>query len=117
MSKTVLTCGVAALALSLAACATTETAGGALPPPTAEAAPPAPTISPELAAAQEALKTNPLLAEWKGPYGGTPPFDQVKPELFPAALMAATAFSKPPSMQTDLSWCFLMPSRCTEKNR
>ena len=88
MSKTVLTCGVAALALSLAACATTETAGGALPPPTAEAAPPAPTISPELAAAQEALKTNPLLAEWKGPYGGTPPFDQVKPELFPAAFQA-----------------------------
>ena len=28
---------------------------------------------------------NPLLAEWAGPYGGVPPWDQVKPGLFPAA--------------------------------
>lgn len=29
--------------------------------------------------------TSPLLAEWTGPYGGVPPWDQVRPELFPAA--------------------------------
>jgi peptidyl-dipeptidase Dcp len=28
---------------------------------------------------------SPLLAEWSGPYGGVPPWDQVKPELFAAA--------------------------------
>lgn len=32
---------------------------------------------------------NPLLAEWTGPFGGVPPFDKVKPELFAPALMAA----------------------------
>ena len=34
---------------------------------------------------------NPLLAEWKGPYGGVPPFDQVKVEDFKPALTAAMA--------------------------
>ena len=28
---------------------------------------------------------SPLLAAWTGPHGGVPPWDQVKPELFPAA--------------------------------
>jgi peptidyl-dipeptidase Dcp len=32
----------------------------------------------------EAAK-DPMLAPWSGPYGGVPPWDQVKPELFPAA--------------------------------
>ena len=32
---------------------------------------------------------NPLLADWTGPYGGVPPWDQVTPELFPAAFQAA----------------------------
>src|SRR6185436_15231273 len=32
---------------------------------------------------------NPLLHEWKGPYGGVPPFDQVKVEDFKPALLAA----------------------------
>jgi peptidyl-dipeptidase Dcp len=32
---------------------------------------------------------NPLLAEWQGPYGGVPPWDAVKPELFKPAFMAA----------------------------
>src|SRR4029450_12685734 len=31
---------------------------------------------------------NPLLAPWTGPYGGVPPFDQVKVELFRPALQA-----------------------------
>jgi len=34
---------------------------------------------------------NPLLADWTGPYGGVPPWDKVKPELFPAAFTAALA--------------------------
>ncbi len=40
------------------------------------------------AAAQSA---NPLLAEWTGPYGGVPPWDKVKPDLFPAAFEASLA--------------------------
>lgn len=34
---------------------------------------------------------NPLLAEWTGPYGGVPPWDKVKPELFPSAFEVAMA--------------------------
>jgi peptidyl-dipeptidase Dcp len=34
---------------------------------------------------------NPLLAEWTGPYGGVPPFDQVRVEHFRSALEAAMA--------------------------
>jgi len=34
---------------------------------------------------------NPLLSEWTGPYGGLPPFDQVKVEFFKPALEAAMA--------------------------
>ncbi|HLA10193.1 MAG TPA: M3 family metallopeptidase [Pyrinomonadaceae bacterium] len=34
---------------------------------------------------------NPLLAKWEGPYGGVPPFDKVKVELFKPALEAALA--------------------------
>lgn len=34
---------------------------------------------------------NPLLSEWSGPYGGLPPFDQVKIEFFKPALEAAMA--------------------------
>ncbi|HXT19600.1 MAG TPA: M3 family peptidase, partial [Thermoanaerobaculia bacterium] len=48
--------------------------------PTAEAKPGAATAA-----------NNPLLAPWSGPYGGVPPFDQIKPELFPAALETALA--------------------------
>jgi len=35
--------------------------------------------------------TNPLTAPWSGPYGGIPPWDQVKPEHFPGAFEAAIA--------------------------
>lgn len=34
---------------------------------------------------------NPLLADWTGPYGGVPPWDKVKPELFPQAFEATLA--------------------------
>jgi peptidyl-dipeptidase Dcp len=36
-----------------------------------------------------AQSTNPLLAEWTGPYGGVPPWDKVKPELFGEAFQTA----------------------------
>ena len=35
--------------------------------------------------------SNPLLAPWTGPYGGVPPFDQVKVEHFKPALEAGMA--------------------------
>ena len=41
--------------------------------------------------AAEAHVDNPLLAPWTGPYGGVPPFDKVKVELFKPALEAAMA--------------------------
>ncbi|SUJ21518.1 Peptidyl-dipeptidase dcp [Sphingomonas paucimobilis] len=44
--------------------------------------------------AAQAPATNPLLAPWTGPYGGVPPWDKVKPELFPAAFEAALAERK-----------------------
>jgi peptidyl-dipeptidase Dcp len=34
---------------------------------------------------------NPLAAPWTGPYGGVPPWDRAKPELFPPAFEAALA--------------------------
>ncbi|HEX8485912.1 M3 family metallopeptidase [Sphingomonas sp.] len=33
--------------------------------------------------------TNPLLADWSGDYGGVPPWDRVRPELFPQAFAVA----------------------------
>jgi peptidyl-dipeptidase Dcp len=36
----------------------------------------------------QAVSANPLLATWTGPYGGVPPWDKVKPELFPEAIDA-----------------------------
>jgi hypothetical protein len=33
--------------------------------------------------------TNPLTRPWTGPYGGVPPWDLAKPELFPGAFEAA----------------------------
>ena len=43
------------------------------------------------AAAIAEPSTNPLLAEWTGPYGGIPPFDKVKVSDFEPALEAAMA--------------------------
>ena len=39
-------------------------------------------------AAQPAAN-NPLLADWTGPYAGVPPFDRVRPEMFPPAFQSA----------------------------
>lgn len=35
------------------------------------------------------IADNPLLANWSGPYGGVPPFDKVRVDLFEPALEAA----------------------------
>ena len=43
------------------------------------------------AATMTSSSDNPLLKEWTGPYGGVPPFDQVKVEQFKPALMTAMA--------------------------
>jgi peptidyl-dipeptidase Dcp len=51
---------------------------------TSSAAPAAPT-------AGAGARTNPLLAEWTGPYGGVPPFDRVHVADFEPALEAAMA--------------------------
>jgi len=43
------------------------------------------------AGSAKAADPNPLLSEWTGPFGGLPPFDQVKVEYFKPALEAAMA--------------------------
>jgi peptidyl-dipeptidase Dcp len=68
--------GASAAALVSAACATTSQSG----PPMAQQQP---------VAAEAPAPANPLLAEWTGPYGGLPPFDQVKVEHFQPALEAS----------------------------
>jgi peptidyl-dipeptidase Dcp len=45
------------------------------------------------AATGAGAQQNPLLAEWTGPYGGVPPFDQVRVEHFKPALEAGMAQS------------------------
>jgi peptidyl-dipeptidase Dcp len=49
----------------------------------AEAA--APEAAPQMADAAPTVPSNILLAEWTGPYDGVPPWDQVRPDLFPEA--------------------------------
>ncbi|HQN40253.1 MAG TPA: M3 family peptidase, partial [Thermoanaerobaculia bacterium] len=44
-----------------------------------------------LLATAPATPDNPLLRPWTGPYGGVPPFDQVKVEQFQPAIEAAMA--------------------------
>ena len=48
-----------------------------------------PVAAQTAAAPAVAAANNPLLAEWTGRDGGVPPWDQVKPELFKPAYMAA----------------------------
>ncbi len=38
-----------------------------------------------------AVSSNPLVAPWSGAYGGVPPFDQLRPSLFPEAFEMAMA--------------------------
>ncbi len=48
-------------------------------------------VAAQTASAADARAANPLLATWTGPYGGVPPWDKVKPELFPAAFEVSLA--------------------------
>jgi peptidyl-dipeptidase Dcp len=43
------------------------------------------------APAPTSVSTNPMLAEWTGPYEGVPPWDKMDPELFPDAFTRAMA--------------------------
>ncbi len=98
----------------------------AAPPPgpeqTAAPQPPDPMVEANAAHADalakvDALKkqadTNPLLAAWTGPYGGVPPWDKIKSELFGAAFTTGlelqdaevaviTSSPKPPSFDNTL---------------
>ncbi len=84
--------GASLLAL-LAACRTAPLPPDPVrtPDPTTDTATPTAPASPREAALARvaALKTkadqNPMLAAWTGPYGGVPPWDQAKPDAFPAA--------------------------------
>jgi peptidyl-dipeptidase Dcp len=51
--------------------------------------PQAPAPAPAPAAPPATPANNILLAEWTGPYDGVPPWDQVRPELFPGAFQVA----------------------------
>lgn len=46
-------------------------------------------ISVSSATSPAVVKTNPLLREWSGPYGGVPPFDEIEVAHFEPALKAA----------------------------
>ncbi len=50
--------------------------------------------SSEIAPQVSATTSNPLLAEWEGPYGGVPPWDKVEPKQFSAAFDVAIAEAK-----------------------
>jgi peptidyl-dipeptidase Dcp len=57
--------------------------------PNPESAPAAPSA--EVAKLTAQANENPLLAAWSGPFGGVPPWDRVKPELFPATFEVGLA--------------------------
>jgi peptidyl-dipeptidase Dcp len=71
------------IVLAVAGCTTTRDV-------TTEPTPPAPA---PVTTAQATAATNPLLAEWTGPYGGVPPFDRVEVAHFRPALEAGMAES------------------------
>jgi peptidyl-dipeptidase Dcp len=50
-----------------------------------------PQVQEKAAESPLASASNPLVAPWPGPYGGVPPWDQVKPGLFPEAFDVALA--------------------------
>lgn len=50
-----------------------------------------PKPDPELARLTAEANANPMLSAWSGPYGGVPPWDAAKAELFPKAFETGTA--------------------------
>jgi peptidyl-dipeptidase Dcp len=87
--------------LILAACsgpAKQQTVPAPVQPVMEPAAAPAPSAGDsQLAATQKVQELtaeadkSPLLAPWTGPYGGVPPWDQIKSDLFPAAFATGIA--------------------------
>jgi peptidyl-dipeptidase Dcp len=83
--KTIFMGGVAALAL--AGCATTPDARVSAEAAAVDAAAHAAADAIDAAATAPApMPDNLLLADWTGPYGGVPPWDKVRPELFDEAI-------------------------------
>ena len=78
--RQLLLAGIGAALLAATGCASAPANQTPAAPKVAAAAPAPVTPSPPI---------NPLLAPWTGPYGGMPPFDQVKVEQFRPALEAA----------------------------
>src|SRR5690606_14802279 len=87
---------IAIASVIVAACSggsTKQTAVSTTAQPSAEpaVAPAPPPVDPHTDAKQRVARLtaeadqNPLLAAWTGPYGGVPPWDKVKANLFPAA--------------------------------
>ena len=70
--------GAASLALTACAATTENQGSAAVDAQPAAAAAPAPAATP--------VPNNILLADWTGNHAGVPPFDQVRPEMFPEAL-------------------------------
>ena len=84
--------GALLLATLLAACATNSgdvAAPAAEPPMTTTTT--APTVTTTTTTTTTDTSGNPLLAQWTGPFGGVPPFDQVRVEHFKPALESAMA--------------------------
>jgi peptidyl-dipeptidase Dcp len=82
-----------AVALSTVACASAARTGDATdqastPVQGAPTAPTAPATEHTQPVPITVVTDNALVAEWAGPYGGVPPFDDVRPELFPEAFQA-----------------------------
>jgi peptidyl-dipeptidase Dcp len=73
--------GALVLATAAAGCATMQNQANTTDAPAAASA----------AAAPAGAASNPLLAEWTGPYGGVPPFDRVRVQDFRPALETAMA--------------------------
>ncbi|HEY0014815.1 MAG TPA: M3 family metallopeptidase [Longimicrobium sp.] len=73
--------GALVLATAAAGCATMQNQANTTDAPAATSA----------AAAPAGAASNPLLAEWTGPYGGVPPFDRVRVQDFRPALETAMA--------------------------
>ncbi|QIL02140.1 M3 family metallopeptidase [Sphingomonas sinipercae] len=86
--KSMLLAGTAVLSLGVAGCATTApgdriVTGSAIDNPQIDSSQEGLTFVPA------PVPDNVLLAEWTGPYGGVPPWDKVKPSLFPEAFKFA----------------------------
>jgi peptidyl-dipeptidase Dcp len=83
--KHILLLGASTLILSACTTMNNDPAISSAAQPTAEPAAP----SAEAVVATPPVSSNPLLADWTGPHAGVPPFDQVRPNMFPEALQTA----------------------------